>query len=78
MFGLGKKKDEIEKPKGFTVKATVIKGRSTYDTYDEYTVIVEGSGFTGQAKQMSISSAFEKAYEDLMSKVSEAIFQDDK
>lgn len=78
MFGLGKKKTEQNSPKGFTVKTTVIKTRSTYDTYDEYKVTVEGSGFSGEAQSMTLSGAFEKAYDDLMSKVSEAIFQEDK
>lgn len=78
MFGLGKKKTEEEQPKSFTVKTTVTKTRSRYDTFDEYKIMVEGSGFVGEAQEMSLSSAFEKAYNDLMSKVSVAIFQDDK
>jgi len=64
-------------PKSYVVKTTIIKGKGPYNINDEYTVKVEGSGFEGNAKGYSLSSAFEKAYEDLMSKVSEAIFQED-
>ncbi len=67
----------MSKPKSYVVKTTITKGKSEYGISDEYTVKVEGSGFEGNAKGYSLSSAFKDAYEDLMSKVSEAIFQED-
>lgn len=71
-----KEEKSNEGPKPFTVKTTILKGKSTYGTYDEYTVTVEGSGFSGTAKSMKMSLAFEEAYTKLMDKVSEAIFQE--
>ncbi len=67
----------MAKSKPYTVKTTITKGKTTYGTMDEYSIVVEGSGFEGEGKGYSLSSAFEKAYEDLMSKVSESIFQED-
>lgn len=67
----------MKKPITYTVKATVTKKKNAYISSDEYSVLVEGSGFTGEATEFSLGSAFEKAYEDLMAKVSEAIFKND-
>lgn len=79
MFGFGRKKEaQVPKTKSYTVKTTITKGRSKYDIADEWTVVVEGSGFTGEAKGYSLSSAFQDAYNNLMTKVSEAIFQEDQ
>lgn len=76
MFGFAKKETSVDKPKSYTVKTTVIKGRDKYNIYDEYTVTVEGSGFTGTATAISLSSAFEKAFGELMNEVSQTIFKD--
>ncbi len=78
MFGLEKKKVEVPKPKSYVVKTTITKGRDDYNVTDEWTVIVEGSGFTGEAKAYSLSSAFERAYVNLMSQVSETIFKEEE
>lgn len=78
MFGLGKKKDTVPKPKSYVVKTTITKARDKYNISDEWTVLVEGSGFTGEATAHSLSTAFEKAYDNLMHQVSETIFQEDK
>lgn len=67
----------MSKPKPYVVKTTIIKGKSEYGIGDEYTVKVEGSGFEGNAKGFSLGTAFKDAYEDLMAKVSETIFQED-
>jgi hypothetical protein len=60
-------------PATIVVTTTIIKGRSEYDSYDEFTVIVEGGGFTGQGKGMSIATAFKDAYEDLMSHMASTV-----
>ncbi len=78
MFGLEKKKVEVPKPKSYVVKTTITKGRDHYNISDEWTVVVEGSGFTGESTAYSLSSAFEKAYANLMSQVSETIFQEEE
>jgi hypothetical protein len=63
MFGLGKKEATVPKSKSYVVKATITKERDKYDISDEWTVIVEGSGFTGQAKESSLARAFESLRE---------------
>lgn len=78
MFGLGKKEKAVSKPKSYVVKTTITKERDKYNISDEWTVVVEGSGFTGEATAHSLSTAFEKAYENLMHQVSQAIFQEDQ
>jgi hypothetical protein len=75
---LKKKEAPMSTNKSYTVKTTITKGRSKYDTADEWTVIVEGSGFTGESKGYSLSSAFQEAYNNLMTKVSESIFQENQ
>lgn len=65
------------KPVKYTIKVTVEKYTDTYGT--QYDVRAEGSGFVGESNGgFGLGSTFEKAYEDLMAKVSEAIFVDDK
>ena len=66
----------MKKPITYSVKATVTKRTDSFDM-TEYHVVVEGSGFSGEANGMYLGSTFEKAYEDLMAKVSEAIFKND-
>jgi len=67
----------MSKPKSYVVKTTITRGRDKYNISDEYTVKIEGSGFEGNATGFSLGTAFKDAYEDLMTKVSEAIFQED-
>ena len=56
----------------YSIKATVTK---TVDSISsKYYVVVTGSGYEGSAEGYSLGSAFEDAYEDLMMRVSEAIF----
>lgn len=66
----------MNKPVTYAVKTQVTKSKTTWGS-DEYTVVVEGSGFTGEATGIFLGQTFEKAYEDLMAKVSEAIFKND-
>lgn len=66
----------MSKPITYSIKTTVTKGKTKFGNYDEYTVVTEGSGFTGEATDMSLGTAFEDSYTDLMAKVSEAIFKD--
>ena len=54
-------------PPPIVVKTTIVQGRSQFDTYDEYTITVEGSGFVGQGMSMSVSSAFQEAYDNFLS-----------
>lgn len=68
---------DMSKPRSYVVKTTITKGKGPYGINDQYVVIVEGSGFEGNGKGYSLSTAFEQAYDDLMSKVSEAIFQEE-
>ena len=63
------------KGKAFVIKATVIKGKSELGM-EKYSIRAEGSGFEGYGEGYSISSAFDVAYNDLMAKVSEAIFKE--
>lgn len=62
----------VAKNVSFTVKTTVTKAKDF--SMDKYHVVVEGSGFTGEASGHFLGQVFEKAYEDLMMKVSESIF----
>jgi hypothetical protein len=65
----------MSKETTFTVKTTVTKTKGSI--MDKFDVVVEGSGFTGTSEdQFSLGSAFEKAYQDLMMKVSEGIFSE--
>ena len=64
----------MSKSKTYTVKATVTSMPD--QIIGKYKVVLEGSGFTGTATEYSLGSAFEKAYENLMLQVSEAIFKD--
>ena len=59
----------------YTVKATVTKHDKS--GYNEYTVKVEGAGFIGKSTGIFLGQVFEKAYEDLMAQVSEAIFKEE-
>jgi len=45
---------------------------------DKFEVVVEGSGFSGTSEGYGLGTAFEGAYQDLMMKVSEAIFKEDR
>lgn len=65
----------MSKDTKFTVKTTVTKFKK-YDT-DHFRIKVEGSGYEGEAEGFSIGTVFKDAYEDLMMKVSQAIFIND-
>lgn len=41
-------------------------------------VVLEGSGYTGSGNAYSLSSAFDAAYRDLMSKLSTDIFTEER
>ena len=56
----------------FTVKTTITKFKEY--NMDKFNVVVEGSGFTGEANGYGLGSTFQEAYQDLMMKVSEGIF----
>jgi hypothetical protein len=71
------RKDSKPEAKPYTVKTTILKVKTDYGS-DQYQVTVEGSGFSGTAQSSVLSYAFADAYNNLMSKVSEAIFQEDK
>lgn len=62
----------MSQSKRYTVKA-VIEHRG-----NRVLIELEGSGFTGKAEAYSISVAFDSAYQDLMAKVGEAIFTEEK
>jgi hypothetical protein len=67
------------KVRRYVVKTTVERmPPERFSTYQKYCVTVEGSGFTGTGTEISLSEAFKTAYEDLMVKVSEAIFTEEK
>lgn len=69
----------MSKSTTYTVKVTVTKSPGMIPGVSRYDVKAEGSGFVGESDNgFSLGSAFEKAYEDLMAKVSEAIFANDK
>lgn len=62
----------MSKPTSYTIKTTVTKRNGTY--MNSYAVTVEGAGFVGEADGSFLGQVFEKAFEDLMSKVAEGIF----
>lgn len=69
----------MKKSTTYTVKVTVTKSPGMIPGMNKYDVKAEGSGFVGESEDgFSLGSTFEKAYEDLMAKVSEAIFANDK
>lgn len=63
----------MSKSQKYVVKATV-----EHHSDVSVSVELEGSGFLGRGKSYSISTAFSDAYADLMAKVAEAIFTEDK
>lgn len=61
------------KPVTYSVKTTVTKTTSNYGS-EHFNISLEGAGFEGEAEGSFLGQVFEKAWQDLMAKVAEGVF----